>query len=153
MEIAFLRHSSPTIANARAFDLQAQCHWALHRHLTGGPTAEEAVTVPVMARKVQVELDEAQQHFFAVASVGSERNSTIPSQEIHYKCSHESCTEGGPNAEEAVAVPMMATRYPHLQIQKNCRISRCQDQSLMLAPKVQVGLDEAQQHFFAAASV
>jgi hypothetical protein len=48
---------------------------------------------------------------------------------------------------------MMATRYPHLEIQKNCRTSRCQDQSLMLARKVQAGLDEAQQHFFAAASV
>jgi len=109
--------------------------------------------VPVMARKVQVGLDEAQQHFFAVASVGSERNSAIRSQEIPYKCSHEICTEGGPTAEEAVAVPMMATRYPHLEIQKNCRTSRCQDQSLMLARKVQVGLDEAQRHFFAAASV
>jgi hypothetical protein len=69
LEIAFLRHSSPTIANARAFDLQAQCHWAIHQHLTGGPTAEEAAAVPVMARKVQVGLDEAQQHFFAAASV------------------------------------------------------------------------------------
>ena len=59
---------------------------------------------------------------------------------------------GGLTAGEAAAVPMMA-RNPHLEIQKNCRASRYWEQSLLLAPKVQAGLGEAQQHFFAAASV
>jgi hypothetical protein len=43
----------------------------------------------MLAPKVQAGLDEAQQHFFAAASVGSERNSSIRSKEIPYKCSHE----------------------------------------------------------------
>ncbi len=59
---------------------------------------------------------------------------------------------GGLTEGEAAAVPMMA-RYQHLKIQKNCRASRYWEQSLLLAPKVQAGLDEAQQHFFAVASV